>query len=355
MNTGPNGAAPPDEYLDSPGWHVYHGTGEAASAPIAELPEPPPWRRFNGTGAVIRPDDDSAEVNRRIGALSTIPRKPQPLEVITVNAAIYLRRPLLVTGFPGTGKSSLAYLIARELGLGPVLRWPVTSRTVLKDGLYLYDAIGRVQAAASRTPGDDGEYDLGDYVHLGPLGTALLPFDLPRVLLIDELDKGDIDLPNDLLNVFEEGEYDIPELVRLARKQPEVTVFTADRGGSATVRDGVVRCRQFPIVIITSNGEREFPPAFLRRCLKLHFEPPDFDQLGGMVAAHLGDAEGVDLARLIADFLERSAQLGGLSSDQLLNAVHLATQLATSGSYQLDQDWNKLLTAIWHPLSSEVG
>lgn len=337
---------------DPTGWHVYRGTGDAAKSPIAELPEPPPWRRFTGQGEASRPDDDGAEVHRRIGALLSTPRKPQPLEVLMVNAAIYLRRPLLVTGNPGTGKSSLAYLIARELGLGPTLRWPITSRTVLKDGLYLYDAIGRVQAAASQA---GGESDIGDYVHLGPLGTALLPFDLPRVLLIDELDKGDIDLPNDLLNVFEEGEYDIPELVRLARRQSDVPVFTADRGGSAVVRNGVVRCEQFPIVIITSNGEREFPPAFLRRCLKLHFEPPDFDQLGGMVAAHLGEAEGVDLARLIADFLERSAQLGGLASDQLLNAVHLATQLATSGSYQVDQDWTKLLTAIWHPLSPEVG
>ncbi|WP_330276154.1 MoxR family ATPase [Lentzea sp. NBC_00516] len=340
---------------DPTGWHVYRGTGDAAESPIAELPEPPPWRRFTGTGEATRPDDDGTEEHRRIGALLSTPRKPQPLEVLMVNAAIYLRRPLLVTGNPGTGKSSLAYLIARELGLGPTLRWPITSRTVLKDGLYLYDAIGRVQAAASREAGGEGESGVGDYLHLGPLGTALLPFELPRVLLIDELDKGDIDLPNDLLNVFEEGEYDIPELVRLARKQADVPVFTADRGGSAVVRNGAVRCRQFPIVIITSNGEREFPPAFLRRCLKLHFEKPDFDQLAGMVAAHLGEAEGVDLARLIADFLERSAQLGGLASDQLLNAVHLATQLATSGSYQLDQDWNKLLTAIWHPLSSEVG
>ncbi|MGW6442031.1 AAA family ATPase [Lentzea sp. NPDC055074] len=355
MNQGSNGSAKQGEVPASPGWHVYRGTGDAATSPIGALPEPPPWRRFTGEGQVVRPQDDEAETVRRIGALLRTPRKPQPLEVITVNAAIYLRRPLLVTGNPGTGKSSLAYLVARELGLGPVLRWPVTSRTELKDGLYLYDAIGRVQAAAGRSPGGEGEPDVGDYVHLGPLGTALLPFDLPRVLLIDELDKGDIDLPNDLLNVFEEGEYDVPELVRLARKQPDVTVFTADRGGSAVVGNGVVRCRQFPIVIITSNGEREFPPAFLRRCLTLHFEAPDFDQLGGMVAAHLGGTDSVDLSRLIADFLERSAQLGGLASDQLLNAVHLATQLATSGNYAPDQDWNKLLTAIWHPLSSEAG
>jgi MoxR-like ATPase len=333
---------------------VYQGTGQVASSPLRNVPEPPPWRRFTGSGVVFRPDDDGGEGARRVGGLRATRRKPHPREVAMVNAAIHLRRPLLVTGNPGTGKSSLAYLVARELGLGPVLRWPVTSRTVLKDGLYLYDAIGRVQAAAGRSPEAAADSELGDYIHLGPLGTALLPYDLPRVLLIDELDKGDIDLPNDLLNVFEEGEYDIPELVRFAARQPEMRVLTADRGGHAVVREGVVRCREFPIVIITSNGEREFPPAFLRRCLRLHVDPPDFDQLGNMVAAHFGEADGVDLARLITDFLERSAQLGGLASDQLLNAVHLATQLATSGSYQRDADWNDLLTAIWHPLSAEL-
>ncbi len=266
-----------------------------------------------------------------------------------VNAAIYLRRPLLVTGRPGTGKSSLAYLISRELGLGPVLRWPITSRTQLKDGLYLYDAIARVQEAGNR--GDDEE-DIGRFVHLGPLGTALLPYELPRVLLIDELDKSDIDLPNDLLNIFEDGEYEIPELTRLASRQPEVTVMTQDRSGSAVVRGGLVRCRAFPIVIITSNGEREFPAPFLRRCLQLHVEPPSFAQLGAMVAAQFGSPDGVDVARLITEFLERSKEIGGLASDQLLNAVHLAAELVTSGAYQPDEEWHELLTAIWHPLSS---
>lgn len=332
-------------------WRVYHGTGRAASSPIASLPPPPPWRRFTGTGVVTRPVDDGGETNRRIGELRHLPLVPHAREVAMVNAAIYLRRPLLVTGRPGSGKSSLAYLISRELGLGPVLRWPITSRTTLKDGLYLYDAIGRVQEAGARR--DETQLlDIGDYVHLGPLGAALLPYELPRVLLIDELDKSDIDLPNDLLNVFEDGEYEIPELVRLAKRTPEVTVLTQDRGGSAVVSHGLVRCREFPIVIITSNGEREFPPAFLRRCLKLHVEPPTFDQLGAMVAAQFSSTDGVDIARLIEEFLQRSEELGGLASDQLLNAVHLATELATSGAYQTNDDWNDLLKSIWHSLSS---
>jgi MoxR-like ATPase len=201
------------------------------------------------------------------------------------------------------------------------------------------------------------EPDIGEFVHLGPLGTALLPYERPRVLLIDELDKSDIDLPNDLLNVFEDGEFEIPELTRLAARRPEVEVLTGDRESAAVVRRGWVRCRAFPIVIITSNGEREFPAPFLRRCLKLHVEPPTPQQLGAMVAAQFGDTDGlerIDIARLIADFTARSDATGGLASDQLLNAVHLAVELATSGAYQPDDDWQELLTAIWHPLSSSI-
>jgi MoxR-like ATPase len=243
--------------------------------------------------------------------------------------------------------------VARELDLGPVLRWPITSRSTAKDGLYLYDAIGRVQEAGTHQGSDSEQSDIGEFVHLGALGTALLPYDLPRVLLIDELDKSDIDLPNDLLNVFEEGEFEIPELVRLAKRQSEVTVLTHDQGCSAVVHEGLVRCRAFPIVIITSNGERDFPPAFLRRCLNLRVEPPNVEQLGAMVAAQFRDTDGVDIGRLINDFLERSRELGGLASDQLLNAVHVATELATSGTYQTDDEWEELLRAIWHPLTSE--
>lgn len=333
-------------------WRVYHGTGRVATSPTTALPDPPPWRRFTGTGFATRPADDPDEVQRRIGMSLDRPRQPYEHELAMVNAAIYLRRPLLVTGRPGTGKSSLAHLIARELGLGPVLRWPITSRTVLKDGLYFYDAIGRAQASVSRESDGVAPVDIGDYVHLGALGTALLPYDLPRVLLVDELDKSDIDLPNDLLDVFEEGEYQITELTRLAKKQAEVTVLTHDPNGTAVITEGRVRCREFPIVVVTSNGEREFPPAFLRRCLQLRVDQPNFAQLGSMVAAHFGTVDGVDVARLINEFLQRSGEVGGLASDQLLNAVQLAAQLATSGAYQPDEDWAELLRAIWHPLTT---
>jgi MoxR-like ATPase len=326
-------------------WHVYRGDGSARSSPIVNLPPPPPWRTFTGADNASLPVDDGGDGDRKVGGAEHPPRVPHPDEVALVNASIHLRRPLLVTGAPGTGKSSLAYLIARELGLGPVLRWPITSHTTLLDGLYTYDAIARVQAASHQP-----ETDIGEFIHLGPLGTALLASDHPRVLLIDELDKGDIDLPNDLLNIFEEGEYDISELVRYAKRQSEVTVMTEDRDHTAVVHSGRVRCREFPIVIVTSNGEREFPPAFLRRCLLHHVEKPTTEQLASMVAAHFGGKERADTGRLIAQFLERSAEVGGLAADQLLNAVYLATRLATSGTYTPDDEWKDILAAIWHPL-----
>lgn len=332
-------------------WRLYYGTGRRATSPPAVLPPSPPWRRFTGEGEVSQPPENRDEADRRLGSLLNRPRHPYPHEVEMVNAAIYLRRPLLVTGRPGTGKSTLAHLIAAELGLGPVLRWAITSRSTLSDGLYFYDAIGRSQAIFGSQENIELA-DIGNYIHLSALGTALLPYGVPRVLLVDELDKSSIDLPNDLLDVFEEGEYRIHELMRLAKIQPEVTVLTDDPDGTAVVRHGRVRCREFPIVVITSNAEREFPPAFLRRCLQLRVEPPNFDQLGTMVAAHFGSPD-IDTPRLIREFLDRSAEVGGLASDQLLNAVHLATQLATSGAYQPDEEWDSLLQAIWQPLTTE--
>jgi MoxR-like ATPase len=171
-----------------------------------------------------------------------------------INAALLLRRPLLVTGAPGTGKSTLAYRVARELGLGRVLQWRITTHSTLKSGLYGYDAIGRVQAIAAK----DASHEIGSFIRLGPLGTSLLSYRLPRVLLIDELDKSDIDLPNNLLHVFEDGEFDIPKLVRLREHAREFRVHTDDPDQTAVIVDGRVRCLTFPFVVITSNGERLF-------------------------------------------------------------------------------------------------
>jgi MoxR-like ATPase len=268
-----------------------------------------------------------------------------------------------VTGAPGVGKSSLGYRIARELGLGRVLRWAITSRSTLRLGLYDYDAIGRAQNAGLRARWHQqaGEpvsmdvneseraaaADIGDYLQLGPLGTALLPYSIPRVLLIDELDKSDIDLPNDLLHVFEEGEYTVRELDRVRALMPVVEVHTDDPGRTAKITEGRVRCRAFPIIVITSNREREFPPAFLRRCLRLEVQPPGREQLASMVAAQFsGDRAGQDTAWLIRDFLERRSRRRGMGADQLLNAVHLAT----SDAYTADRSWDELLDLVWRHL-----
>jgi MoxR-like ATPase len=250
-----------------PSWWLYHGDGVPATEETRlRLPDPPPWRTFHGAPEQPSPPEDDEETDRKLGRPDTqLVRIADRNECDMVNAAILLRRPLLVTGNPGTGKSSIAFRLARELRLGRVLQWPITSRTTLRSGLYEYDAIGRAQAAA----GAD-QVSIGDFIRLGPLGTALLAYPQPRVLLVDELDKSDVDLPNDLLHIFENGQYAVPELVRVRRREAEVSVYTDDPDSVATVRDGRIRCRAFPIVVITSNGEREFPerrdkPAWRRR------------------------------------------------------------------------------------------
>ncbi|WP_405942214.1 AAA family ATPase [Streptomyces sp. NBC_00207] len=322
-------------------WLIYRGVGEPHDG-IDALPDPPPWRDFDG-GPVAEPGGPAAAVDgnvaRRLGAHRQAAElhRPEPEELEAVNAALYLRRPLLVTGFPGTGKSTLAHAVAHELKLGRVLRWPVVSRTVLQDGLYRYDALARLQdvqlaasggAEAGPADGAPGAAagtgtapGIGKYIRLGPLGTALLPTGRPRVLLIDELDKSDIDLPNDLLNVLEEGEFALPELERVADSEPEVQVLTDD-GTKVTVRGGRVRCREFPFIILTSNGERDFPAALLRRCIQLKLGQPGEKRLATMVRAHLGEEAARLGADLIREFLSRS-QTELVAADQLLNAVYL--------------------------------
>lgn len=339
-----------------PAWWIYQGSGRPNpdAEVISRLPPPPAWRTFHGGPALPPQDYEDTEARRRLGESEAIRAQGVSTDEINmVNAALYLRRPLLLTGRPGTGKSSLAYKIARELRLGPVLRWPISSHTTLVNGLWEYDAIGRVQASAagrhrSEEEGPAGEPDIGQFVHLGPLGTALLPHDRPRVLLIDELDKSDIDLPNDLLGVFEEGEFTVRPLVRIASRQPEAYVYTADAKDTVPVRFGQVRCRAFPIIVVTSNGEREFPPAFLRRCLRLEMGAPSIEQLAGMVAAHFHGIEVPHGTELIRSFVRRSDQDGGLATDQLLNAIYLST----SGAYSPDENWDILQDALWRQLGA---
>jgi MoxR-like ATPase len=297
-------------------WHIFRGTREPHEW---TLPETPPWRRFTGGPALPPPSTDWTD-QRPADLERALAYQAATDEVELINVALFLRRPLLITGKPGTGKSTLAYAVAHELGLGPVLRWPITSRSTLHEGLYRYDAVGRLQEAnLSAQIGSDAS-DVGRYLQLGPLGTALLPYDKPRVLLIDEIDKSDIDLPNDLLNIFEEGEFAIPELER--HHTPEVLVRIQDPQTKATVRDGIVRCSAFPIIVMTSNGERDFPPAFLRRCVRLELAAPRPERLARIVESHLGSALREQAADVIDRFLAKQAT-GDLATDQLLNAVFL--------------------------------
>ncbi|MEV5144449.1 MoxR family ATPase [Streptomyces sp. NPDC052727] len=307
-------------------WRIYRGVGQPHDG-MRRLPAPPPWRDFAASrdGADSGPEDPSSA--RRLGVRRRLVENyaPRPAEVDAVNAALYLRRPLLVTGNPGTGKSTLAYAIAHELGLGTVLRWPIVSRTTLQDGLYRYDAIARLQdVQLERARGDDrgaAASGIGSYIRLGPLGTALLPAEQPRVLLIDELDKSDLDLPNDLLNTLEEGEFSVPELERLADREPVVDVLTHD-GDRVAVRGGRVACTAFPVIVMTSNGERDFPAPLLRRCVQLELDPPGEEQLTAMVEAHLGTDGVAAGSELIRRFLEREPG-EVLAADQLLNALFL--------------------------------
>ncbi|MGC5038339.1 MULTISPECIES: AAA family ATPase [unclassified Streptomyces] len=362
--------------VDPDAWHIYRGTGQPrGDAPLSELlPPAPPWREFSGGPLITEePPRDEAEFTRRLGpADAPLARVASPQERDLVNAALFLRRPLIVAGPPGIGKSSLAHSISRELGLGRVLRWSITSRSTLKEGLYAYDAIGRVQEAAARgalrgaTPGTassaasadpgeeaktaapepDGLHNLGDYIQLGPLGTALLPRAVPRVLLVDEIDKADMDLAGDLLSVFEDGEYRIPELARVRSRLPDVEVHTDDPDGTAVIHHGRVRCSAFPVVVITSNGERSLPPAFLRRCLYLDLPAPDSDQLAAMLAAQLSHGDDEGRMTMIRDFLARSRAGGTLAADQLLNSEYLRTAPAGPAEHS----WNGLLHALWRRL-----
>ena len=164
-------------------WQPYY-VGDGIPRDV-EIGDPPPWRSF-----------PRQNLHRQF--------QPPPGLTTAVNAALALRRPLLVTGPAGSGKSTVIEQVAAELKLGDPLRWHITSRSTLTEALYRYDALGRIHA--QRLAGPDGGDDIAPFLQLGPLGTALLPSGRPRALLIDEIDKSDLDLPSDLLEVMERVE-----------------------------------------------------------------------------------------------------------------------------------------------------
>lgn len=278
---------------------IYRGDGIAHDA---VLPEPPPWRAFPrpSLAAAFQPPEGLTEA---------------------VNAALLLRRPLLVTGAPGSGKSTIVESVAAELRLGDILRWHITSRSTLAEALYRYDPLARIHA--QRLGQDDA---VGLFLQLGPLGTALASADRPRALLIDEIDKSDLDLTSDMLDVLERGEFEIVELTRLREAGP-VSVREWASTEEISVVGGRVHCTRFPFIVMTSNGERDFPAPFLRRCIRYTMPRPTPEMLARAVAAHLGAGGELDPAveSLIEDFLRRLAAGHQVAIDQLLNAVFLIT------------------------------
>lgn len=321
-------------------WQIFARTNEPdplERLKLKNLPAPPKWRTF---GHAAQPEEPDAFASRTDDVARGVNFVCSEELAEAVNAALYLRRPLLLTGKPGTGKSTLIYAVARELRLGPVLRWAVTSRTTLRDGLYQYDALGRLHDRP-RANGDEPDRasrvrararskaaaeNIGRYVELGPLGTALYPTRWPRALLIDEIDKSDLDLPNDLLNVFEEGEVHIPELARASESTIHARLWR--RQERVPITAGKFLCEQFPFVVLTSNGERTFPAPFLRRCIQFTIPEPTSEQLTEIVTGRLGTvtAEG---SRLIGEF-EELRKKGDLATDQLLNAIFLTLDSARS-------------------------
>ena len=312
-------------------WWIYEGTND-----LTDIKAKPNWR-------------DKSKSYENIDAYQVFSK-----EVIdAVNTAIYLRRPLLVTGDPGVGKSSLAKSIAKKLTGQKVLRWEITSKSVLKDALYSYDALGRLQdIQMKKLYRDQGEAtksesfitDIGQYLKLGALGEAFLSEDT-RVVLIDEIDKCDIDLPNDLLHIFEEQEFVVDEVKRSKEENIKIDDKTIPN-------NGLIECQKdFPLVIMTSNGEKEFPPAFLRRCISVNITLPSSKEeqvtkLTNMVLAHFIDGnleenekkkkeeELVEnLDGLVAKFVDlKSDENRLLANDQLLNACYLV--LNTDMSYE---------------------
>jgi len=194
---------------------------------------------------------------------------------LAVNAAISLQRPLLIKGEPGTGKTRLAEEVAASLGM-PLLEWHIKSTTKAQQGLYEYDAVSRLRDSQL---GDERVKDIGNYILRGMLWQAFTA-EQPVVLLIDEIDKADIEFPNDLLREIDRMEFFVYETREL------------------------IKARHRPIVFITSNNEKELPDAFLRRCFFHYIRFPDQETMERIVAVHFPDLKKSLLKEALEVFFE---------------------------------------------------
>ncbi|MDW4497699.1 MoxR family ATPase [Sulfitobacter sp. D35] len=243
---------------------------------------------------------------------------------IAVNAAVTLERPLLVKGEPGTGKTELARQVASGLGLR-MIDWNVKSTTRAQQGLYEYDAVSRLRDSQL---GDERVHDVKNYIRKGKLWEAF-EADEKVVLLIDEIDKADIEFPNDLLQELDRMEF-----------------FVYETGET-------IRARQRPIVIITSNNEKELPDAFLRRCFFHYIRFPDIETLKKIVEVHHPGIKDALLTTALTQFYEIRDQQGlkkKPSTSEVLDWLKLllaedltAEDLKTSGASALPRLHGALL------------
>ncbi|WP_295642509.1 MoxR family ATPase [uncultured Methylibium sp.] len=230
--------------------------------------------------------------------------------MLAVNAAITLQRPLLIKGEPGTGKTMLAEEVARALKL-PLLQWHIKSTTKAQQGLYEYDAVSRLRDSQLSGVGDEKVKDIRNYIVKGTLWQAFTA-EQPVALLIDEIDKADIEFPNDLLRELDRMEFHVYETREL------------------------VQARHRPLVFITSNNEKELPDAFLRRCFFHYIKFPEAETMRQIVEVHFPRLKKDLLAAALKSFYDVRG-LPGLkkkpSTSELL-------------------DWLKLLLAEDIPLSA---